>query len=198
MKVVRRSFSSVLGTLVLVAAGAGGTSCKSHGSPGSAPAGSASAAVEKVPPNADPELYHELSKIAKVCRVDDKQAMVTCPEGDHRKLAGLYISNQRPRVKAIPTLVIALDPKNPQLATVTANLLYSAFRSSWGTDLAPGAVEAKDAQALLTAVLALPKPLMRQSLPAAVHASMLANQSEPLYAELDKMTEPPLRAVAVR
>jgi hypothetical protein len=76
--------------------------------------------------------------------------------------------------------------------------LYSAFRSSWGTDLAPGAVEAKDAQALLTAVLALPKPLMRQSLPAAVHASMLANQSEPLYAELDKMTEPPLRAVAVR
>jgi hypothetical protein len=99
MKVVRRRFSSVLGTLVLVAAGAGGTSCKSHGSPGSAPAGSASAAVEKVPPNADPELYHELSKIAKVCKVDDKQAMVTCPEGDHRKLAGLYISNQGPESK---------------------------------------------------------------------------------------------------
>jgi hypothetical protein len=84
------------------------------------------------------------------------------------------------------------------MQTVAANLLYSALRSTLGPDVKVGDVSAKDATDLLTATLALPKPLARQALPAAVHASMLANQSDALYVALEKLQDPQLRAVAVR
>jgi hypothetical protein len=195
MKVGRRRIGLVVGAAAALVATLAG--CKSNTS-GTAPASSASAAVEKVPPNVDAELYRELTRISKVCKVDDKQAMVTCPEGDQRKLSGQFVGNQRSRVKALPTLTAALDMKNASLATVTTNLLYSAFRSPWGGEVKPGDVQAKDAQALRTAVLALPKQLLRQALPAAVHASMLANENDAVYAAIDKLGEPPLRAVGVR
>lgn len=196
MKVGRR-IGLVLGAATALCAGLAG--CKSSSSGSAAPASSASAAaVEKVPPNVDADLYRELLRISKVCKVDDKQAMVTCPEGDQRKLSGQFVANQKNRVKALPTLTTALDMKNATLATVTTNLLYSAFRSSWGGEVKAGDVQPKAAQDLRTAVLALPKQLMRQALPSAVHASMLANENDAIYAAIEKLGDPPLRAVGVR
>lgn len=186
-------FSSLLVTLLL----GFGQGCK-RTSQAPAPAASASAAPDQVPPNVDADLWAQLANTAKTCKVDDQRGTVTCTQGEQRKLIAEFSSNQRSRTKSLPTFTAALSSKTPALQTVGANLLYTAFRTNFGPDVKSGDVSAKDANELLAATVALPKAQTRQALPAAVHAAMLANQSEPLYAALDKLGDVPLRAVAVR
>lgn len=181
----------------MAAAAVGASGCKSK-TPAPSAAPSASAAAPKIPANVDADLYKELLHIASTCKVDDKQALVVCTQGEQRKLSGDFMTNKRSRTKAVGTLAVALNDKTAGMPTVAANLLYSAFRTSWGPDAKPGTVQAKDADELLTAVLALPKTQGRQALPAAVHAEMLAGRADNLYAAIAKISEPPLRAVAVR
>ncbi|HWA75154.1 MAG TPA: hypothetical protein VG937_22605 [Polyangiaceae bacterium] len=173
--------------------------CKRNPSgPAPQPSSSAVAAVEKAPANADAELWKELSDLTQACKVDDQRGTVTCTQGEQRKLISAFSSGQRSKIKALPTFAAALSSQKPAMQTVGANLLYSALRSSFGADVKTGDVSEKDAGDLLTAALKLPKALARQALPAAVHASMLANQSEALYTALEKLEDPQLRAVAVR
>jgi hypothetical protein len=186
-------FASLLATLAL----GFGSSCK-RATNKPVPASSASATPDKIPPNVDVDLWGQLASIAKTCKVDEQRGTVTCTQGEQRKLISEFSSNQRSRIKALPTFTAALSAKNPGLQTVAANLLYTAFRTSFGPDVKPGDVSAKDANELLAATVALPKAQTRQALPAAVHAAMLANQSEALYAAMDKLNDVPLRAVAVR
>jgi hypothetical protein len=182
----------------VLAFGGLGLGCKKS-APQPAPQASASSAVaDKPPPNVDAQLWGELAALPQACKVDDQRGTVTCTQGEQRKLISAFSSNQRSRIKALPTFIAALESKKPPLQTVAANLLYSAFRSSFGPEVKSGDVSAKDANALLTATIALPKALSRQALPAAVHASMLAGQSDALYAALEKVEDPQLRSVAVR
>lgn len=162
------------------------------------PSASAGPALDKPPANVDAQLWKDLSELTQTCKVDDQRGTVTCTQGEQRKLISAFSSGQRSRIQALPTLSAALSSKKPALQTVAANLLYSALRSTFGPDVKAGDVSAKDASDLLNATLTLPKALTRQALPAAVHASMLANQSEALYAGLEKLQDPQLRAVAVR
>ncbi|HET9960484.1 MAG TPA: hypothetical protein VFQ61_38705 [Polyangiaceae bacterium] len=164
------------------------------------PSASASApsATSVAPPSADPELWSALTNITTACKVDEKQATVTCPQGEHRKLISEFVSNRRSREKAVPTFAAALTDKNPALRAAASNVLYTGFRTNWGAQVQPGAVPAKDATELLNAALAAEKPLLRQALPAAVHACMIANQSEALYAAVEKAKEPQVRSVATR
>jgi len=98
----------------------------------------------------------------------------------------------------VATLAYALKEETPDVRAVTANVIYSAFRSPWGPDLHRGAVSDADADALLSATLALPKAQARQAIPAAVHASMLSNRADALYAALDKSSEAQLRIIGYR
>jgi hypothetical protein len=154
--------------------------------------------VEKPPANVDAQLWGELAALPQACKVDEQRGTVTCTQGEQRKLISSFSSNQRSRIQALPTIIAALESKKPPLQTVTANLLYSAFRASLGPEAKAGDVKPQEANELLAATIALPKALSRQALPAAVHAAMLAGQSDALYAALEKLDDPQLRAVAVR
>lgn len=181
--------------LGLVGASFSASACKSRSSP--APAASASAEPKPLPPNVDADLYRELQRIASTCKVDDRQAMVMCPGGDHRKLMNEFSSNTRSRAAAVPSFAAALRDTTPGVQTVAANILFGAFRSSWG-DVQPGSVDPKAAEDLLSATLTLPKSQSRQALPAAINAAMLANRSDLVFSTIGKMDDVPLRAVAVR
>lgn len=188
-------FRSVLGVLALGLLGSG---CKKSAQQAAPQASASSAVLDKPPANVDGQLWSELVALPQACKVDEQRGTVTCTQGEQRKLISAFSSNQRSRIKALPTIIAALDSKKPPLQTVTANLLYSAFRASFGPEVKAGDVNAKDANELLTATLALPKALSRQALPAAVHAAMLAGQSDALYTALEKVDDPQLRSVAVR
>jgi hypothetical protein len=200
MKFDRKKGVLLWACLGSIGVSAGISGCKSKSaSGGAASAGVAASAAPTppIPPNVDADLYKELFHIASACKVDDKQALVVCQQGEQRKLSSDFMTSKRARPKAVGTLAVALNDKNPGVSTVAANLLYSAFRTSWG-EVPAGAVPAKDADDLLTSVLALQKSQARQALPAAVHAEMLAGRADNLYAAIAKISDPPLRAVAVR
>lgn len=159
----------------------------------------ASAATTTAVSDVRSELYKELIHIAAVCEVETKQGFVDCKQGEQRKLASEFATNKRSRSKSVMTLANALREKAAGVPTVAANLLYSsAFRSAWGPEAKAGSVSATDADALLSAVLELPAAQARQSMPAAVHAEMLAGRADSLHAAVAKITDPPLLAAAVR
>jgi len=176
--------------------------CKKTDSTSGAASASASASAAPVlKPGVDAALLGEIKTLVKTCKVDDKNASVNCPEGEQRKLIGEFVTNKRPREKALATFAAALSDPDPQMRTMAAHVLNSAFRSSWGPEAKPGSVDAAAAQELLTAAMGLTKAQTRQALPAAVHASVLAGNSASLFAALDKAaqsTEPDLATTGYR
>ena len=169
--------------------------CKSDKAP--APAASASAKPVVVLPGADPALVAELTSIADTCKIAVESSSVSCPKAENRKLANQYISKQRPRAGAVATLAAALGHPDQKVRVVSANILYSAFRSTWA-DAEPGSVKAADADALLEAAFQAPKAQARQTLPAAVHAAALAGRSQTLETALAKTTDPEYKTIAYR
>jgi hypothetical protein len=169
--------------------------CK-RAAPSPAPVASASnapAAAAKL----DLELLELLKGLSTACKVDAAEGSLSCPQGENRRLTTDFASNKRKRPPAIATLAAALSDANPALQTVTANLLNTAFRAPWA-DATVGMVEAADARALLQAALAVPKPLARQALPAAVNAGFLAGIADEVYAALDKADPAELRPLGYR
>lgn len=175
----------------------GSSACK-KGNQAPEPPPSASVRVEKLAPNVDPALLAELGELTRVCKVDVKESTLNCPQGEQRKLVSEFVSQKRDRGKATATFAAALSDGKPELHAVAANVLYSAFRAPWGLEIKPGTVTAADAGALLTATLKLPKAQAIQALPASVHASMLANRGDALFAAIDELTDAQLRTTAVR
>jgi hypothetical protein len=159
---------------------------------------SAASSAQKLPAGVDSELLGKLAEIGKACKVNSDEGSVTCPQGEQRTLVSEFISNTRPRTKAIATFAYTLKNEPPNQRAVAANILYSAFRSPWGPNLVRGAVSDADASALLAATLSLPKTQARQAIPAAVHASMLSNRADALYAALAKSNELQLSVIAYR
>jgi hypothetical protein len=159
---------------------------------------SAVSSVQRMPAGVDSELLGKFAEISKACKVNSDEGSLNCKHGEQRTLAGEFISNTRPRTKAIATFAYTLKNEAPDLRAVAANILNSAFRTSWGPSLARGAVSDADADALLAATLSLPKALARQAMPAAVHASMLSNRADLLYSMLEKSDELQLRVIAYR
>lgn len=174
--------------------------CKKSEAP--APAGSASAAPSAAaatppPAGADPELWGQLTTIVANCKVNENEATSSCPKEEARKLADEFSSGRRSRAKALPTLARALASSDNKVRAVAAGLLHAGFRSNFG-DAKPGDVKPEDAEALLKAVTPLPKSHVRRALPAAVHAAMLANRADALYAELDPEKQPDVAAIGYR
>lgn len=166
---------------------------------GTAPAPSASqAAPSPQIRGTDPALLKELADLTKVCQVDVNEGNLNCAQGEQRKLISEFVANQRSRTAAVATFAQALARENPPTKAVAAHVLYAAFRSPWGPDAKPGSVNPEDAEALLSAALQAPKNLARQAIPAAVHASMLANRTEALYGALDKTPNSDVRTNGVR
>ncbi|HEY3494173.1 MAG TPA: hypothetical protein VGK73_05785 [Polyangiaceae bacterium] len=173
--------------------------CKKKDETPSAPAPSASAQRAAPPaPNVDQKLLAELEELAKVCQADAARGTLECPNGEQNRLSGEFVSRRRDRAKATATLAAALSSEKPGLRAAGANLLHSAFRAPWGTNLPPGSVAPADADALLRAVLALPKAQALPTLPAAVHASVIAGRGDALLAALDKLGDAQLRTSAIR
>jgi len=167
-----------------------------HQSSSAAP--SASAKPTALAPRVDAALLGTLSNLAKSCKMDVKEGNLTCSQGEQRQLVGEFVSNQRPRNVAVATFAAALADSDVMLNAVAANVLHAAFRSPWGNDPGKLVVDPNDADKLVAAALKLPKVQARQSLPAAVHASMLAGRSEALYAALDKTSDSELRLISNR
>jgi hypothetical protein len=176
--------------------------CKKSSAPSGDASASASASAAPVvltpPPGADPDLFKQLVTIVEKCNVNVNEATASCPGEEARKLGDDFSSGRRSRVDAVRTFALALGSPEPKMRAAAAAVLHSGFRSNWGADRKPGDVKAEDADALLKAVVALPKTNIRRALPAAVHASMLANRSAELYAELDKAKEPEVTSVGYR
>lgn len=169
-------------------------------STGSVPAPSASQSGPTNPllKHVDGPLLKELADLAKTCQIDVGAGNVNCPQGEQRKLIGQFVSNQRSRTAAVATFAQALAHESPPVQTVSAHILYAAFRSPWGPDVKLGSVPSEDADALLAAAVNSPKSLARQAIPAAVHAAVLANRMDAAHAALDKATNSDLRTNGIR
>ena len=190
------SVFSWAGNILAICATLGGCRHKPNAQK-TAPSASAGA-TQRLPAGVDAALLGKLTEISKACKISANEGSVICPQGEQRTLVSEFVSNTRPRTSAVATFAYTLKSESPDLRTVAANILYSAFRSPWGPDLRRGAVSGADADALLAATLALPKPQARQAIPAAVHAAMLSNRGEPLYAALEKTNESQLSVLAYR
>jgi hypothetical protein len=150
------------------------------------------------PEGVDAELWNDLKALSTECAVDPKSSNVTCQQGEKRKLIGDFLRGQRERPPAVATLARALSDKDESMSTVAAHVLYSAFRTNFGTNVELGAVQAKDAKALIDAMAKAPAAQARQAAPATVHAAMLARQADALYAVLDAPDNEQLAGVAYR
>lgn len=157
----------------------------------------ASASVSPGLANAEPGLLGEIVAVSKACKVAAEASTVSCPKGENRKLINQFISGQKQRTEALPTLTAALSHQDPAVRVVAANVLYGGFRSAW-TDAKPGSVKPEDAEALTTAAFKLPKAQARQVIPAAVHASTLAGKIDSFEAALAKTTEPEFKTISYR
>ena len=176
--------------------------CKKSSEPSGAASALASASAAPLvltpPPGADADLFNRLVTIVEKCNINVNEATASCPGDEARKLGDEFSSGRRSRVDAVRTFALALGSPEPKMRAAAAAVLHSGFRSNWGADRKPGDVKAEDADALLKAVVALPKTNIRRALPAAVHASILGNRSGELYAELDKAKEPEVTSVGYR
>jgi hypothetical protein len=170
--------------------------CKKDKGPSAAASASAKPATVELK-GADPALLGELVTIAKTCKVAVEASSVSCPKAENRKLANQFVSNQKPRAEGISTLAAALSHPEPEVRVVSANVLYSAFRSAW-TDTKPGSVKPADADALIDAAFKAPKAQARQILPAAVHAAALSGRTAQLDTALAKATEPEYKTIVYR
>jgi hypothetical protein len=185
-------------TAIILALVLSSTGCK-RADKAQKPASSADANAGKVPANVDQKLFEELAELTKICKVELRDNTLSCAQGEQRRLVSEFVSQQRDRAKAVPTFTAAISDQKPELRAVGANILYSAFRAPWGgASVQAGAVSPADADALLAATLKLPKAQAVQALPAAVHASMLADRGNALMAALDKSGDAQLRTTAVR
>jgi hypothetical protein len=155
-------------------------------------------AADSLPKNVDRALFEELTQLTKACKVDVAEGNLNCAQGEQRKLMGEFISDHRSRTASVATFAAALAQGNPPVKVVAANILYAAFRSPWGPKATQGSVSAEDADALLAATMNAPKNLARQTIPAAVHACMLANRVDAVYAALDKTPNADLRTNGIR
>ncbi len=196
------TYSLVVG-LGLAAASASLAGCKKS-TPSATPAGSASSAaqapqVDPTPPaGADPDLYQALGKVVENCNVNVNEATASCPGEEARKLGEEFSSGKRSGAAAVKTFALLLESKNEKLRAATASVMHTGLRNGFGADAKVGDVKAEDAQALLKSVFELPKPYVRRALPATVHAAVLANQLEPLYAKLDPTKDADAAGVGIR
>jgi hypothetical protein len=196
------TYSLVVG-LGLAAASASLAGCKKS-TPSATPAGSASAAPQAskldptAPAGADPDLYQALGKVVENCNVNVNDATASCPGEEARKLGEEFSTGKRSGAAAVKTFALLLESKNEKLRAATASVMHSGLRNGFGADAKPGDVKAEDAQALLKSVFELPKPYIRRALPATVHAAVLANQLEPLYAKLDPSKDLDTAGVGIR
>ena len=196
------TYSMVVG-LGLAAVSASLAGCKKS-TPSATPAGSASATAEAPkfdptpPPGADPDLYKALGTVVEKCNVNVNDATASCPGDEGRKLGEEFSSGKRSGAAAVKTFALMLESKNEKLRAATVSVMHSGLRNGFGADAKLGDVKAEDAQALLKNVFELPKPYIRRALPAAVHASVLANQLEPLYAKIDPTKDPDAAGVGIR
>jgi hypothetical protein len=197
------TYSMVVG-LGLAAVSASLAGCKKSAPP-AGPAGSASAAAAEAPkvdptppPGADPDLYKALATVVEKCNINVNDATASCPGEEARKLGDEFSSGKRSRAGAIKTFTLMLESKNENLRAAAVSVMHSGLRNGFGEDVKPGDVKPEDAQALLKDVFELPKPYIRRALPAAVHASVLANQLEPLYAKIDPAKDPDAAGVGIR
>jgi hypothetical protein len=170
--------------------------CKKDKGPGPAASASAKPATVELK-GADPALLGELVTIAKTCKIAVEASSVSCPKAENRKLANTFVSGQKPRAEGISTFAAALNHPEPEVRVVSANILYSAFRSAW-SDTKPGSVKPADADTLIDAGFKAPKSQARQILPAAVHAAALSGRTAGLEAALGKSTEPEYKTIVYR
>src|SRR5688500_8075177 len=135
--------------------------CKKSSTPSGTASASASAsaapAVLTPPPGADPDLFKQLAPIVEKCNINVNEATASCPGEEARKLGDDFSTGRRSRVDAVRTFALALGSPEPKMRAAAAAVLHSGFRSNWGADRKPGDVKAEDADALLKAVVALPK-----------------------------------------
>lgn len=143
-------------------------------------------------------LFGELAAIVEKCNVNVNEASVSCSKDEARKFADDFSTGRRSRADAVRTFALALGSSEPKMRAVAASVLHSGFRSSWGADRKVGDVKGEDAEALLKVIFTLPKTYVRRALPAAVHASMLADRSAALYAVLDQAKEPEVAGIGYR
>jgi hypothetical protein len=177
--------------------------CKKSTAPGSAASASASASAEpiteiKTPPGADPELFAKIAEIVQKCAVNVKEATTVCQGEETRKLGDDFSVGKRSRPDAVRTMALALESDNEKVRGATAAVLHAGFRNNWGADRKPGDVKADDAKEMIKATFALPKPYLRRALPATVHAAMLANQPDALYAALDSQKDLEIASIGLR
>jgi hypothetical protein len=179
--------------------------CKKSTSPTGAASASASAAAPaepaaeiKAPPGADAELFAKLAEIVQKCNVNVKEATTACQGEETRKLADDFSIGKRSRSEAVHTMALALASENEKVRAAAAAVLHGGFRNGWGDERKVGDVKADDAKELMKSTFALPKPYLRRALPATVHAAMLANQADALYAELDPQKDPELASLGFR
>jgi hypothetical protein len=163
-----------------------------------AAASASAAAVAPAVPGGDPAIVVELQKLAESCEVAVETSAVRCKERELRKYVRDLTKSAKTRTEALSTLAKALLAEDKKLVSVTANILYDGYRASFGSNAAPGSVSKEDALALIEALPKLDRPQALQVVPAAVHASMLSEQADALFAAVEQSKHAKLPSVAYR
>jgi hypothetical protein len=173
--------------------------CRRKPSPPTEPSPIASAPAPKTNDNLSSDLSRRLTdRMRSIAAEGDVDAGHAGRSPDEGSLAVELIDEGWPRVDALPTLAVALREADPKMQSVAARLLHSAFSVSLGRGAKPGAVSAEVARALVAAVASFADERAFQVVPAAVHAAMLANESDALFRMLDAYPNPTLRIAAMR
>jgi hypothetical protein len=140
-----------------------------------------------------------LASVAANCSVDTQTGVISrCKNNEKQGLVRDINTNKLARSEAFPALVAALSPaegndEEKQISVVASKTLEAAFRNSWGDK--PQQVATKEvAKQLIDVLPKLPARQATQVVPSAVHAAMLTGQQQELYAVLDALPSPDLRA----
>lgn len=144
----------------------------------------------------DQQLTAQLEHIAATCDVDPASGVVTCKDGEDRRLTSEFISNRRSKASSLDTFAATLESKDPKKVAVAASLLFNAMRANLGAQVTQGSVTREQARGLVDRLEDLPKAQARQVAPAAVHAAVLAGDEAHLYEVLD--SDSSLAAAAYR
>lgn len=125
-----------------------------------------------------------MKAIVAGCEVEASGNTVTgCKNGEADKLIKAFRDKRKDQVASLDTFAEALSSPDEKLSVVASSILHSAFQS-FGK-LSKGAVSPDVAYHMIEAVGKVPQYRAAQSVKAAVHAAMLAGESQALYEMLD-------------
>lgn len=133
-------------------------------------------------PNVDAELMQQLEALTQSCEVNVDRHSLRCKNKEDAVFTEQFTSGQKDRVASLDTFSVALSGENAPVAVAAAHVLEKNYRQMGDQ---PGEVSPTVARRIIDTVAQTPKQRASKSVYAAVHAAVLAGETDYLYTMLD-------------